>query len=134
MNNKNNKTIMAFILGMLSYMLLIPVIEELANVLLSWLEYFKILPSKLVLKGNKELKELQEEDGIESETYAIVFQYNQKEDFDDEYEDVVTITLLSRKNKYMITEPNTPLNDVRHVGSFLVVIFRMKGKFSYGSI
>ena len=70
MNNKNNKTIMAFILGILSYMLLIPVIEEFTNVLLSWIEYFKILPSKLVLKGNKELKELQEEDGIESETYA----------------------------------------------------------------
>ena len=69
MNNKNNKTIMAFILGILSYMLLIPVIEEFTNVLLSWIEYFKILPSKLVLKGNKELKELQEED------------------FDDEYED-----------------------------------------------
>lgn len=64
MNNKNNKTIMAFILGILSYMLLIPVIEEFTNVLLSWIEYFKILPSKLVLKGNKELKELQEEDGI----------------------------------------------------------------------
>ena len=56
MNNKNNKTIMAFILGILSYMLLIPVIEEFTNVLLSWIEYFKILPSKLVLKGNKELK------------------------------------------------------------------------------
>ena len=76
MNNKNNKTIMAFILGILSYMLLIPVIEEFTNVLLSWIEYFKILPSKLVLKGNKELKELQEEDGIESETYAFGFQYN----------------------------------------------------------
>lgn len=87
MNNKNNKTIMAFILGILSYMLLIPVIEEFTNVLLSWIEYFKILPSKLVLKGNKELKELQEEDGIESETYVFGFQYNQKEDFDDEYED-----------------------------------------------
>ena len=87
MNNKNNKTIMAFILGILSYMLLIPVIEEFTNVLLSWIEYFKILPSKLVLKGNKELKELQEEDGIESETYAFGFQYTQKEDFDDEYED-----------------------------------------------
>lgn len=87
MNNKNNKTIMAFILGILSYMLLIPVIEEFTNVLLSWIEYFKILPSKLVLKGNKELKELQEEDGIESETYAFGFQYNQKEDSDDEYED-----------------------------------------------
>lgn len=73
MNNKNNKTIMAFILGILSYMLLIPVIEEFTNVLLSWIEYFKILPSKLVLKGNKELKELQEEDGIESETYAFGF-------------------------------------------------------------
>lgn len=56
MNNKNNKTIMAFILGILSYMLLIPVIEEFTNVLLSWIEYFKILPSKLVLKGNKRVK------------------------------------------------------------------------------
>ena len=86
MNNKNNKIIMAFILGILSYILLIPVIEEFTNVLLSWIEYFKIFPSKLVLKGNKELKELQEGDDVESETYAVGFQYNQ-EDIDDEDEE-----------------------------------------------
>lgn len=85
MNNKNNKTIMAFILGILSYMLLIPIIDELTNVLLSWIEYLKIFPSKLVLKGNKELKELQSEDDIDSETYAIGFQYNPSDydEFDD---------------------------------------------------
>ena len=84
MNNKNNKTIMAFILGILSYMLLIPIIDELTNVLLSWIEYLKILPSKLVLKGNKELKELQDDDE-KSETCAIGFQYNPSDydEFDD---------------------------------------------------
>lgn len=87
MNNKNNKTTMAFILGILSYILFIPVIEELTNVLLSWIEYLKIRPGKLVIKGNNELKELQGEDDIESETCAIGFQYNPEEYMDDEYED-----------------------------------------------
>lgn len=84
MNNNNNKTIIAFLLGLLSYMLFIPIIEELSNVILSWIEYLKILPSKLVLKGNKELKELQDDDG-KSETYAIGFQYNPSDydEFDD---------------------------------------------------
>ena len=86
MNNNNNKTIIAFLLGLLSYMLFIPIIEELSNVILSWIEYLKILPSKLVLKGNKELKELQDDDG-KSETCAIGFQYNPEEDIDDEYEE-----------------------------------------------
>lgn len=90
MNNKNNKTTMAFILGILSYILFIPVIEEFTNVLLSWIEYFKILPSKLVLKGNKQIKELQDEDEEnESESCAIGFQYSPQEEdiYDDEYED-----------------------------------------------
>ena len=90
MNNKNNKTTMAFILGILSYILFIPVIEEFTNVLLSWIEYFKILPSKLVLKGNKQIKELQDEDEEnESESCAIGCQYSPQEEdiYDDEYED-----------------------------------------------
>lgn len=86
MKNKNDK-LFAFILGILAYICFIPVIEELTNVLLSWIEYLKILPSKLVLKGNKKLVELQGEEDMESEACAIGFQYNQKEDFDDEYED-----------------------------------------------
>ena len=60
MNNKNNKTIMAFILGILSYMLLIPIIDELTNVLLSWIEYLKIFPSKLVLKRKQRAKRVAE--------------------------------------------------------------------------
>lgn len=42
------------------------------------------MPSKLVLKGNKELKELQDDDE-KSETCAIGFQYNPSDydEFDD---------------------------------------------------
>ena len=86
MKNKNDK-LFAFIFGVISYICLIPIIEELTNVILSWIEYLKIFPSKLVLKGNKELKELQSEDDIDSETCAIGFQYNSEEDIDDEYEE-----------------------------------------------
>lgn len=83
MKNKNDK-LFAFILGILAYICFIPFIEELTNVLLFWIEYLKILPSKLVLKGNKELKELQDDDE-KSETCAIGFQYNPSDydEFDD---------------------------------------------------
>lgn len=55
--------------------------------MLSWIEYLKIRPGKLVIKGNNELKELQGEDDTESETCAIGFQYNPKEYMDDEDEE-----------------------------------------------
>lgn len=83
---KNNKYIIAFILGILSSMLFIPLIEELANILLTWMEYFKILPSKLVLKGNKELSELQNSEDEKQDTYAIGFQYNPEENEYEYYE------------------------------------------------
>lgn len=86
MKNKNNN-LLTFILGIISYICLIPIIEELTNVLLSWIEYLKIRPGKLVIKGNNELKELQGEDDTESETCAIGFQYNPKEYMDDEDEE-----------------------------------------------
>ena len=84
MDKKNNRTILSFIFGVVFITLIYPIIDELTNVLLSWIEYLKILPSKLVLKGNKELKELQDDDE-KSETYAIGFQYNPSDydEFDD---------------------------------------------------
>lgn len=55
-------------------MAIVPIIEEIVNIVLAWMEYFKILPSKLVLKGNNELADLQSETQ-EHNTYAIGFDY-----------------------------------------------------------
>ena len=71
--------------GIISSILIIPLIEEFSNVLLAWMEYFKILPSKLVLKGNNELADLQSETQ-EHDTYAIGFDYPTHEETDDYYD------------------------------------------------
>lgn len=48
----------------------------------------KILPSKLILKGNKELAELQGDAEGYEETSAIGFHYEPKEEYyEDDYED-----------------------------------------------
>lgn len=54
---------------------IIPISEELTTVILSWVEYLKLKPSKLVLQGNKEIQELQAETE-EVNTCAIGFHYN----------------------------------------------------------
>lgn len=79
---KDNKN---FILGLLAGIVVIPIIEELLNVVFTWIEYLKILPSKLVLKGNDELSKLRP-DGVEEQTSVIGFQYNEEE-YDDDFEE-----------------------------------------------
>lgn len=56
---KENKTLLSYILGACTIVIFLPIVEELVNVILSWIEYLKILPGKLVIKGNAELQELQ---------------------------------------------------------------------------
>lgn len=73
-----------YILGLVTGLIFIPVIEELLNVAFSWIEYLKIVPSKLVLKGNKDLADLQSEDEEYTETNAIGFQYIHQDDYDEE--------------------------------------------------
>lgn len=82
MKNKNTIT---YIIGILTGLILIPILEELLNVVLTWIEYLKIKPSILVSKGNKELLELQN-DG-ESETSVIGFQYTPEPDEEYDYEE-----------------------------------------------
>lgn len=82
--HKENKTLLIFVLGFISSMAIIPIIEEAINIILAWMEYFKILPSKLVLKGNNELADLQSETQ-EHDTYAIGFDYPTHEENDDYY-------------------------------------------------
>lgn len=62
-----NKNVWFYILGILSGILFIPVIEEFINVIMSWIQVLilkptKIVllkPTKIVLEGNKEINELQ---------------------------------------------------------------------------
>lgn len=72
-----------YILGLVTGLIFIPVIEELLNVALSWIEFLKILPSKLVLKGNKDLAELQDDENNLEEANIIGFQYNPYNEYDD---------------------------------------------------
>lgn len=81
-----NKNVLFYILGMVSSIAIIPILEELTTVILSWVEYLKLKPNKLVLQGNKEIQELQAETE-EVNTCAIGFHYNPETEFDDEYEE-----------------------------------------------
>lgn len=85
---KENKTLLSYILGACTIVIFLPIVEELVNVILSWIEYLKIIPSKLVLKGNAELQELQSDSDVEStDTCAIGFHYEPKtEEYYDEEE------------------------------------------------
>ena len=57
---KDNKNVWFYILGTLSGLLFIPVIEEFINVIMSWIQVLILKPTEKVLKGNKELEKYQE--------------------------------------------------------------------------
>ena len=82
--NTNNNT-KHFIIGLLSGLLFIPVIEEFLNVIIAWIQVLLLKPNKIVLKGNKDIAELQsEEEPVQ--TSCIGFQVSSEDD-DDYYED-----------------------------------------------
>lgn len=83
-----NKTLLSYILGACTIIVFLPIMEELVNVILSWIEYLKIIPSKLVLKGNAELQEIQNEsEETDPDTCAIGFHYVPEDNEDDYYDD-----------------------------------------------
>lgn len=85
---KENKTLLSYILGACTIIVFLPIMEELVNVILSWIEYLKIIPSKLILKGNAELQEIQNEsEEMNSDTCAIGFHYVPEDNEDDYYDD-----------------------------------------------
>ena len=81
---KDNKNVWFYILGLLSGilsgLLLIPVIEEFINVIMAWIQVLMLKPSKKVLKGNKKLEKYQEPEEYQ-QTNCIGFQIPS----DDEY-------------------------------------------------
>ena len=85
MDNKNNNT-KHFIIGLLSGILIIPVIEEFLNVILVWIQVLLIKPNRIVLKSNKELSELQEAAEYQQSS-CIGFQVSNDDEEYDEYEE-----------------------------------------------
>lgn len=84
---KDNNT-KHFIIGVLSGLLFIPIIEEFINVIMTWIQVLLLLPNKnkIILKGNKELTNLQSEEQ-EYETSCIGFQIPNGEEYYDEDDD-----------------------------------------------
>lgn len=81
--NNNTKH---FIFGLLSGLLFIPVIEEFLNVIMAWIQVLLLKPNKIVLKGNKELAELQTPEEIQ-DTNCIGFQIPNENEYYNEDED-----------------------------------------------
>ena len=82
-----NKETKHYILGLLSGLLFIPVVEEFINVIMSWIQVLLLKPTKIVLEGNKEINELQDSEEYQ-QTSCIGFQMQNSEDEyfeDDEY-------------------------------------------------
>lgn len=78
-----DKSILHYILGLLTGLLFIPIIEELIGVIQTWIQALLIKPSKIVLQGNKELSELQGNEE-EIQTQCIGFQVSSEDDYDEE--------------------------------------------------
>ena len=80
-----NKNVWFYILGLLSGILFIPVIEEFINVIMSWIQVLILKPTEKVLKGNKELEKYQEPEEYQ-QTNCIGFQIpsNDEEYYEDE--------------------------------------------------
>ena len=83
--DKNNNT-KHFIIGLLSGLLFIPIIEELLNVIMAWIQVFFLRSKKIVLKGNKELAELQGDEEYK-QTNCVGFQIPSEDEEYDEDED-----------------------------------------------
>lgn len=82
---KKDTNWLIFIFGMISGLIILPCIEEMLSVFLLWIEWFKILPSKLIAKGNQDIAEFHMQDNT-SETCSNVIGF-QIPDMDNEYSD-----------------------------------------------
>ena len=86
---KDNKNVWFYILGTLSGLLFIPVIEEFINVIMSWIQVLLIKPTKKVLKGNKKLAKYQEPEQYE-QSNCIGFEIPNEDEYyydDDDYDE-----------------------------------------------
>ena len=80
------KKLTAYILGIITVITLIPILESLTDVVCSWLEVLKIIPMKKTLVGNNEIQDLQAKLEPVS-TSCIGFVQNEEYPEDDELEE-----------------------------------------------
>lgn len=78
------KQLKYFILGIIFYIAAIPIIESIAEIITTGLEYFKGVVSKPVLKMNKTLLELQVDLEKHDEAVCMGFDIKSSEDWDDD--------------------------------------------------
>ena len=86
---KDNKNVWFYILGNLSGLLFIPIIEEFINVIMSWIQVLLLKPTKKVLKGNKKLEKYQEPEQYE-QSNCIGFEIPNENEYyydDDDYDE-----------------------------------------------
>lgn len=81
-----NKETKHYILGLLSGLLFVPIVEELLNVIMAWIQVLILKPNKIVLQGNKELAELQNDDVEDEQTNCIGFQIFDEDEYYEEDE------------------------------------------------
>ena len=80
MKNKN------FIYGVIFGFVLIPILDELINLIVSLFELPKATITKKILKENKIIADLQKDTEKVDDSVAIGFQYNPDNDDWDDYE------------------------------------------------
>lgn len=84
---KENKTLISYVLGLLTVLTFIPLIESVTEIICGYLELLKLSYTRKVLKGNKEIQDLQMELEPVS-TSCMGFQYDGDEEyFEDGIED-----------------------------------------------
>ena len=75
-----------YILGMITTLVALPIIDEVVEIICSFLEIFKGISTKKVLKINKDIMDLQEQ--LEPvNTNCIGFEIPNTEHYDDDWED-----------------------------------------------
>lgn len=79
-----NKNILSFMLGILTVVSLIPVVESITEVIQCKLEVAKLKYSKAIMKGNVELMEMQAQSEPQ-QTFAMGFCATEEPEFEDIY-------------------------------------------------
>lgn len=78
-----DKKLLSYIFGLITGVVLLPVIDELLNVLYSWIEVMKIKPSAIISEWNEEVASKGDET---EQTFAIGFHAPDPE-LEEYYED-----------------------------------------------
>lgn len=81
---KKNNLLLSYILGIASVILLIPIVENMADAICGYIELLKMRSTKAILRGNVDIIKLQQENEeatTEVNTNAIGFQYNDEDDY-----------------------------------------------------